>query len=272
MYYNLVLVYMLGAMALMMSLTQQVVFLITGSMILYFGWTADIFITISALMIRVGVVDPERFKTVIWETHLPGYAVDRNNPRQFLRPERYLNFMPLAMIVGLIGSIVIHYYEILGGGIYLVMQVLFIFAFSGIISMRRANLLGPKLKKITIGVSLFWIVAATGVLSYFIYAGAMDEIILWGGTIVYMIAIVIMAILTFINYAYRQRTHGFRLMLCLGAIFFVVSDFIIGFNFFIEPFYLAPLLFYPFWVLAIFCLQYAVLFLRTKSDTPIFKK
>ena len=83
----------------------------------------------------------------------------------------------------------------------------------------------------------------------------------------YMICIVIMTLGTFFNLGYTERDIKFRIMLCLGGTSFLISDALVGINMFNSPNPIPGV-----WVLltyniAIFCLQYAVLFLRNQKLT-----
>ena len=139
-------------------------------------------------------------------------------------------------------------------------RALLITSFSGLIHYK--SIFKGKLKRLAIISTVTLVTLFT--LLYFIMIFSVDNII---SMIVffYMICIVIMTLGTFFNLGYTERNIKFRIMLCVGGTSFLISDAFVGINMFNSPNPITGV-----WVLltyniAIFCLQYAVLFLHKKK-------
>ncbi len=217
---------------------------------------------IGVLVFRFFIVDSEKFSEAILETDIQNDTQETN--QQLLKPMRYLNWMPIAAIIGTIATAAIQLDFYLGMVIYLLDQLCLIAAFSGIIHLNRKRLLGDKNHLIVL---IGWIIIAVVITLTMILPG-------WGiGTLLllpYICALIFMTILTFIAFLYTDRPLKFRLGLCIGACFFVFSDSIIGYNA-QNPFDLSFLLIRPTYKLAVFFLHTAVLFVRSKTGETIWK-
>ena len=252
-------IYAIGTVALLLSAIQQVIFL-TYKFIFYFGFVADVIIVICAIIIRFKVINVEDIKAMIRETDV----LKDYNLKQ-LNPSRFLNGMLIAIIIGTIASITIHYNNVLGVLLFLIMHIIHIWAFSGIIHFKPKALFGKmagSVRKIAFVSTICFIIIMPILYFSMIYPGQVQYAI---GILFYMIILVFMTLSTYWALGYTERPLRFRIMLCLGASLFFFSDLMIGYNTFTNPFYLAPLFIFPTWIGAIFLMQFAILELKIQS-------
>ena len=240
----------LGGLGFIMILISEIINQIQESKILIIAWSASILITISTFVIRFYSIDSEKFKEIIQET----------NPVKTheLKPIRFLNWILIAMIVGLIATIVIAYDFIIGMIIYLLMQIALMIAFSGIISISpKAQMSHPKLRKTFLISILFWIVFIPFVFFIFVWNGTESLIV-----VPYVVAIGFMACISWFGIGYNQRSKLFRYAMVVASSFFVFSDLLIGNSRFgtfrIEIYFLIDITY----VLNILLMSHAQLFLN----------
>ncbi len=255
-------IYAAGIMALLLSLTQQLHYVFLSELITYYGWIANLLITFAAFYIRFKIIDPERFAEAVIETSL--------TPEPSINPVRYLNIMPAAMVVGSIAGVVIHSYQVAGVFLYLINQVLFLVAFSGVIDIRPRILLAPGSRNRNILLALVWLLIGAAIYLTMFSLGLKNNTLMAAAVPVYMLSIIAPTVVAYIGLTYKRRSSVFRMMPAAGITSFVFSDTIIGFNSFVSPFYWAPVLLYPSWVLAIFLLQYAVLQMRYADGAKVY--
>ena len=206
----------LGILGFIMILISEIINLLQGSKILIIAWSASILITISTFIIRFYSIDPENFKEIIQKT----------NPVKSheLKPIRFLNWILIAMIVGLIATIVIAYDFIIGMIIYLLMQIALMIAFSGIIIIYpKAQMNHPNLRKTFLISILFWIVFIPLVFFIFVWNGTESLIV-----VPYVVAIGLMACISWFGVGYTQRSKAFRFLIVVASSLFVFSDLLIG--------------------------------------------
>ena len=144
---RIILPIILGISGFVLILISEIINQIQGSKILIIAWSASILITISTFIIRFYSIDPKRFEEIIQNT----------NPieNRQLHPQRFLNWIVIAMVIGLTATIVIAYNFIFGMLVYLLMQISLIIAFSGII------FIGPI--PIIISGNRKWIITVLGI-------------------------------------------------------------------------------------------------------------
>ncbi|MFX1428413.1 MAG: lysoplasmalogenase family protein [Promethearchaeota archaeon] len=206
----------LGISSFVMILISEIINQIQGSKILIIAWFASILITISTCVIRFYSIDSKNFEEIIQKTN----PVENSQ----LNPLRFLNWMIIAMIVGLIATILIAYNFIIGMIIYLLMQISLIIAFSGIIIISpSAQLNNPKLRKVFLISIIFWI----------IFIPLVFFILVWNGTeslivVPYVVAIGSMACISWFGVGYNQRSKIFRYFIVIASSLFVFSDLLIG--------------------------------------------
>ncbi len=206
----------LGITGFIMILISEIINQIQGSKILIIAWLASILITISTFIIRFYSIDPENFKEIIQKT----------NPVQNrqLNPLRFLNWIVIAMIVGLVATILIAYDFIIGMIIYLLMQISLIIAFSGIIIINpKVQLNHPKLRKVFLISIIFWIIFIPLVFFIFVWNGIESLIV-----VPYVVAIGSMACISWFGIVYNKRSRLFRYFVVIASSLFVFSDLLIG--------------------------------------------
>ncbi|MHA1984617.1 MAG: hypothetical protein ACW967_09700, partial [Candidatus Hodarchaeales archaeon] len=215
------------------------------------NWLASILIVIAMLIIRFYSIDPNKLNDIIQGTNpVEGSQFSSN---------RFLNWMVIAMIVGLIATFTIRYDFIAGMLVYLIMQISLIIAFSGIFHYHPSKIFqNSNLRNVAILSLGFWIIAIGVIFFVFVYGSSDANIV-----IPYVTTIGIMATYSWFGLGYSQRSWIFRLMLIVASGLFVFSDSLIG-N---ENYGQIPLtdLFFlinPTYVLNIFLMSQAVLFLK----------
>jgi len=206
----------LGLSGFIMIVISETINQVQGSKILIIAWLASILITISTFIIRFYSINIIKFKESIQNT-------DPVQDRQ-LRPLRYLNWMVIAMVVGLIATIVIAYDFIIGMLIYLLMQISLMIAFSGIVHINPSTQFkDPKLRKVFLISIIFWIIFIPIVFLVFVWNGAESLIV-----VPYVVAIGLMACISWFGIGYDQRTKIFRYFIVAASSLFVFSDLLIG--------------------------------------------
>jgi hypothetical protein len=206
----------LGISGFVMILTSEIINQILGEKILIIAWLASILITISTFIIRFYSIDKGKFIEIIQKT----------NPieKYRLKPLRFLNWILIAMIVGLIATIVIAFDFIIGMIIYLLMQISLMIAFSGIIIIKPSILKSDqKLRKTSLISVIFWIVFIPLVFFVFVWNGPESLIV-----VPYVIAIGSMACISWFGLGYTQRSKLFRYFIVIASSLFVFSDLLIG--------------------------------------------
>lgn len=249
----------LGIIGVIFILLSEFIVQSTGEKIVQVSWMASIFITLSSLIIRFYTIDSNKFVEFI----------QGSNPLNTVRlsPLRYLNWMTLAMVVGLIATITIAFNFILGMLVYLVMQICLIISFSGLYTFSPRHMLQhPYLRKTFIVSVLFWVIAIPAIYLLLVYNGT-DSLIV----IPYVITIGIMSCISWFGVAYTSRSTLFRWMIILASGLFVFSDTLIGnsrygqFNLNLD--FLIDITY----VINIFLLSHAVLFLQDNSGNVLLK-
>jgi hypothetical protein len=165
---------------------------------------------------RFYTIDSNKFRDSIQKT-------DPIQERQ-LKPLRFLNWMLIAMIVGLIATIAIAFDFIIGMLIYLLMQICLMIALSGIFHISPSvQLKDPKLRKVFLISIIFWIIFIPVVFFVFVWNGTESLIV-----VPYVIAIGSMACMSWFGVGYDQRTKLFRYFIVAASSLFVFSDLLIG--------------------------------------------
>ncbi|PWI46864.1 hypothetical protein CEE45_14600 [Candidatus Heimdallarchaeota archaeon B3_Heim] len=123
--------FFIGSLGFLTILLSEFIAFDQGEKIVELTWLASLFVVISTLIVRFYSLDGSRVNQIIKET----------NPLKSseLRPQRYLNWMVIAMIVGLIATVTIASDFIYGMLAYLVMQLCLIISYSGIISIKPSE-------------------------------------------------------------------------------------------------------------------------------------
>lgn len=211
-----ILPFILGISGFVLILISEIINQIQGSKILIISWAASIIITISTFIIRFYSINPRQFKEIIQKTNP---IEDRQ-----LHPERFLNWIVIAMVMGLIATIVIAYNFIFGMLVYLLMQICLIIAFSGIFfispSAQKGN---PKIYRIYLTSIIFWSIFVPIVFIIFVWNGTDSLIVL-----PYVFALGSMACISWFGLGYSKRSKIFRYFIVIASGLFVFSDLLIG--------------------------------------------
>ncbi|MFO7680397.1 MAG: lysoplasmalogenase family protein [Chloroflexota bacterium] len=256
-----------AALPLVLSIVAFVVILLaesirmrTGERPLPIAWSASMIVLVAAIILRWWAVDEARFKAAVQTTNpLPDAA---------LQPRRTLNMMVVSMAVGLAATIVIPQNFFLGAGIYLIMQICLITAYSGILHLHPRKILhSPELRRSSLVTSLLWLTITPLIYILFVYNGTLTLLVA-----PYVAALGLMAAVVYLGLAYRERPLAFRVLAALGATSFVFSDAIIGHMVFVDP--ETPLIFLisPTYVLAIILLSQAALFWPEVLRSEVLRK
>jgi hypothetical protein len=206
----------LGIIGLVLILISEIINQIQGSKILIIAWLASGFITLSTFIIRFYSINPEHFKEVIQNT----------NPikNHQLHPQRFLDWIVIAMVIGLTATIIIAYNFIIGMIIYLIMQFSLIIAFSGIFfidpSVQKKN---SKIHRIYLTSIIFWSIFVPVAFFIFVWNGTESIIV-----IPYVFALGSMACISWFGLGYIQRSKIFRYFIVIASGLFVFSDLLIG--------------------------------------------
>ncbi|MFX1522489.1 MAG: lysoplasmalogenase family protein [Promethearchaeota archaeon] len=249
----------LGLIGLITVIISEIINQTQGSKIVFLVWLASIFVTISTLIIRFYSIDPKKFADIIISTN----PIDNRQ----LKPQRFLNWILISMIVGLIATITIHYDFIIGVIVYLLMQFSLITAFSGIFLVGpRAPLSHPKFRRVFIISIVFWAILIPVLFIVFVWSDIESLIV-----IPYVATIGAMACISWFGLGYTQRSMIFRAMIVTASALFIFSDLLIGnarygrfqlnINFFIDITY----------VINILLMSHAILFLRDDSNLSPLK-
>ncbi|MHA2034935.1 MAG: lysoplasmalogenase family protein [Promethearchaeota archaeon] len=243
----------LGITGFITILISEIINQVQGSKIVFIAWLASILITISTLIIRFYSIDTKKFEEIISNTNpVESYQ---------LKPQRFLNWIVISMIIGLIATITIHYDFIIGVILYLLMQFSLIIAFSGIfVISRRIPLNHPKTRRVYLISIILWAILIPVLYIMFVYRDKESLIV-----IPYVVVIGIMACISWFGLCYNQRSLVFRLMIVIASAIFVFSDLLIGNarygRFQIEIYFLIDITY----VLNILLMSHAVLFLKDAS-------
>ncbi len=250
---RLLLPFLLGGAGFLTILLSEVIVVIQGTKIVQVSWFASVLVTASTIIIYLYSVDFESFDEIIQSTN-PIKSV-------CLPSMRYLNWLVISMVVGLLATITIAFDFIVGMLVYLVMQICLIVAFSGIFSFKPSLLLGySQLRRTFLTSLVFWGILVPLIYFTLVFNGTESLVV-----VPYVIALGSMACISWFGFGYSQRSSTFRWMIILASGLFVFSDtlignsryglFQLGLNVLIDITY----------VLNIFLMSTAILFLRDAS-------
>lgn len=208
--------FLLGIAGLVTIIISTIIIL-NNPKIIEITWLASFFIVSGTLVIRFYSIDVDGFAAIINQTDPVNTDLDGR---------KFLNWMTIAMIVGLAATIIIHYSFEIGMGSYLLMQVALIKSFSGIFPLRMSTIKNSgfgTLKKAATRSIIFWITTVILIYTIFIYSGV-DSLIV----VPYVIAIGIMTHYTWYGLVYSKRSKFFRWFPVIASGLFFFSDALIG--------------------------------------------
>lgn len=247
------LVFLIAIAAFTWEFITLIIYLSTN--VLIFWQIASILISVATIIIRLFVIDSEKFVSLIKKT-------DTYSTNVSLKPKRFLNLMPIAMVTCTIADIVIPISFIAGMLSFLVAQILFVIAYSGIIHINPKLAYSGENKILALGSTITLLIIVILIYTLLIYSAEDITTLL---VIPYIAILTFMVIITYISLGYKSRSFKFRLNLCIGATLFLISDAILAYNRFNTSIYRAHLLIGSTYFLAIFMLQYAILFMRSQK-------
>ncbi|MFX1513898.1 MAG: lysoplasmalogenase family protein [Promethearchaeota archaeon] len=221
----LVWVKLIAIITLIFELSRQTIFLFTSDVIFPLFLAASISISVAALFTRLFIIDPQKFTSIILETDINDSNIKSNE--KSLNPTRFLNLMPVAMVTCSIADIFIHFLFELGMVIFLLAQIIYITAYSGIIHLNPKTLITGKIKSLALGSTIGWFLVITIIYFTLIYSPDDSTTLL---VTPYVVILTIMAIITFFALGYTARALEFRSMLAGGAICFVISDALLAYD------------------------------------------
>lgn len=255
----LLLLLLLPIVAFIGSVIQQVVVIIKGTNPLWIGYIASILITSGTFVFRYVYADVDQLSKSLQESV--------GSTENQLKPRRFLNVLPYAMLVGIGATIAIHQEFIIGMGLYFIMQILLIIAFSGIINLRFRTLFSKERRFVNIIIVGFWLVYMVTVFPFLILPGLLDEPVMAILVSLYVLSLIMMGVVAFLQLPYRKRSLGLRIAMALGATSFIFSDTLIGYTAFVQDFTNSSVLIQPTYVLAIALISAAILFQIGKRKT-----
>ena len=203
---------LLGLVSLVIIAISNIIELMSAK-ITSISWFASIFIVAEIIYLRFVVIDPEEFTQMIQGT----------NPFNFtLKPQRFLNWMVIAMIMGLLATIIIYYNFIFGMISYLLTHICLFVAFSGIFSLNpmhyyKEGKSGPLISVIS------WLLIIVLVYIFGVYNGSESLIV-----IPYVLFLGTMAHYTWYNLSFPDRPPWFNRFPIISSALFVFSDAMIG--------------------------------------------
>lgn len=251
--------FFVGLLGLVAIVTSKIIEFATDEKVHPIAWIASGLIMTSTLIMRFYSIDEEKFTKLIHDTN----PVDLE-----LNPKKFLDWITIAMVVGLVATITIHYNFIAGMLIYLLMQFSLINAFSGIFVINpKITFKDAALKRISTISAVFWILYIIVVYVFFVYSGS-DSLIV----VPYVIFLGLMAHITWYGLSY-DRSPIFKYMMIAASAVFVFSDSLIGNDVYgenkiYEGLYHTIDITY---VLNIFLMSQAILFLKDKTGMDLFK-
>jgi hypothetical protein len=253
----------LPIVALASSIFFQVYFSITHTHLGWIGWIEDILITIAAFLFRYGFAPRDKISESLKKSDITTELYE--NSKTQLKPNRFLDIIPYAMLVGTIASVAIQYEFVIGMGIYFIMQILLIIAYSGIIHLNAKVLFSKSLRWWTFGIFGGWIAYLAVVFPLLILPGLEGLMIYL--VLLYVLSLIGMCIVTYLQLPYQTRSLGMRIALSVGATSFVFSDTLIGYTVFINDTHPISVLIHPTWILAIVLISTAILFQKRKWNS-----
>ena len=248
-------VYGIAIIVLVVELLRFLIFLKTDTDSLeYVFLLLSILVSIAAIIIRFKIIDPKKVSV----------AIDRTEKDTM----RFLNMMPLAMIVCTTADFLIKVDFIIGMLIFVIAQIMYIFAYTGLIGLKTQSIFAKDVKSLNLLSTAFWVIIPAG--TYFLLIFNPSDFITLA-VIPYIIVLSLMGLFTFFAYNIKSRAIGFRLSLASGGLMFFISDALLAINKFNTPIPASGQWVGITYLMAVLLLQYAILFLQTNTGKSIYK-
>lgn len=211
-------------------------------------------ISLAAIIIRLRFVDPSKFTEIILNTDISLDEADSGS----LKPLRFLNTMPIAMITCSVADIVI-VLSLMGGVVFfLLAHILHIIAFSGIIHLHPKYVFRQEERNLSMIPCI--ILGSFAISFYFIFIFDPSSFLSFF-VIPYVVVLILIALVPILALTYRRRSKLFRKILCLGGIFFLISDSILAYWIFYSSFLYISFFIGITYLTSLILLQYAILFI-----------
>jgi hypothetical protein len=250
------LIYFIALAIIILEITRIIVLANNSTLANMIRYTESIIVSAAAILIRFSL-DSEKIKSIIQETD-----IEKETFKKELKASRFLNLMPIAALICALSDFILGEIQpdVIGIGTFLIAQIMLIGAFSGLIHYK--SIITGKTKQLAL-ISTIILVSLVSIM-YFLLIFSVEDVLSMI-VFLYMICILIMTLATYFNLGYTGRDIKFRIMLCVGGTSFLISDAFLGINMFNNPNPIPGVWILLTYNLAIFCLQYAVLFLRKQK-------
>ena len=246
----LIVVYTIALIVLTVTLVRIIVYLQSEEAPQELFLIASILLSLAAIIIRVFIVDPASFTSMILESDIH---------QSQLKPTRFLNFMPITMLICTTADFLLPMDFVVGMLTFLLAQVLFIASYSGIMSFHPRVIFSNTTQRLAVISTVIWVTIPITLYFFLIFnpADIMTLIV-----IPYVIVLCLMGWFTYIAFGYRDRPITFRIMLAGGASWFFISDALLAIDKFNTEITIpiSALIIGITYLFAVFLLQYAVLF------------
>ncbi len=236
-----------SAISFALILVHEGVRYYTGKPIRAIDWVANALIVMTALYIRKKV-DEEKYRQTVMESLPEGRPVN---------PMRFINGMPAAMVAGLAADITIPCNFIAGMLLYLAMQGLLIYSFSGVLPISFRDYNSGESSGYYRVITILWVLVPIVVFFSIIYNGLQSLVVL-----PYLCFLSIMTIMTYLAFSVKARPLLFRLLPVVASTVFFVSDLFVGYVAFNDPpskYYLTISVTY---IIAVLSFNVTILFLK----------
>jgi hypothetical protein len=227
---------------------------------LWIGWIGDGLITLAAFLFRYVYADMNLLNTGLKNSD--GLIKTTTNSKNQINPYRFLNLLPYTMLVGTIASIAIHYNFLIGMGVYFIMQIMLIISFSGIVNLKLSVVFSKRRLLSSLIIIGGWLIYMLSVFFVLILPG-LEGLLLYFVPL-YVLSLILMGTISYLQLPYNERSIGMRIFLALGATSFVFSDTIIGITF-SRPFNFSAAIIQPTFILAIALITSSILFESKKK-------
>lgn len=257
----LMFVYSIALVVFTLIIFRQVVYIFTEEIVFELFFAASFSVSIATLLIRLFIIDPHRFSSAIQQSDI------FESP---LAPNRFLNLMPIAMVICTVSDFLLSKDFVLGMLSFLAAQIVYILAYSGIVHLHPKSLFTEKTKVLFISSILVWTIIPAALYLFLIFKPADIMSLL---VIPYVIFLCLMVLITCVAFGYNKRPRSFRLMIAGGATWFFISDSLLAINKFNTSITIpmAGLMIGATYLLGVFMLQYAVLLLRFPDGSTIMR-
>lgn len=237
----------LSIFSFVMGFLREFLLSISPETFIAIAFTPSIYVTVSSLYIRFFCLNAN----VIDEDLRSSDLLDGG-----LNPNRFYNMMPLAAITCTIADIII-VFSIIGGVIsFLIAQILFTIAYSGIIHFKFYNN-SNKINKNVCIILLVWTIIP--IILFFLFIFKPDNFLSYF-VIPYIFLLALNGLITSFGVLYSKRNVNLRLFLMIGSISFFISDSILGYSIFNGSFLFSNYMVGITYILAIVLIQHAIIF------------